>query len=77
MEYLDFSQALEMLKNGIYMARRGWSGDVVQICIFKNDDPKELDYFECKSPEGFYQPWPKSDEDLLAGDWYQLEEQIK
>jgi len=73
----DFSSALIQLDKGIYMSRKGMRGDVVQVCLFRSVEPKEMDYYECKSPEGEYQPWTPSHKDMQAKDWFATKDQIK
>lgn len=68
---MNFSQALEHLKAGRFMRRRGWyypnqyvklsNASAFVVCLQFKDVPD------------FYMPWFAQHQDLLAGDWQAVE----
>lgn len=79
----DFGSALEVLKDGGKVARKGWNADNQYITYF---DVYDEGYVEPKNAEGTWYPflviktnynglvpWHPSQTDVLAEDWYELE----
>ncbi len=69
---MDFSAALEQLKHGIPMSRKGWNGQN-QFVVFISEDlpPEILPFFAMVlMDKGQLQfGWLASQGDLLANDW--------
>lgn len=74
----SFSWALEKLKEGKKVCRKGWNGkdmwvwmcDVDDIWIDdKGDAYKRLPYLYMKTADNSVVPWLASNTDILANDW--------
>lgn len=67
-----FSSALEYLKHGDKLARRGWNGKDMFIAMQRPDANSKmtLPYLYLEYPDGRRCPWLASQTDLLAEDWY-------
>ena len=67
-----FSSALEYLKQGDKLARRGWNGKDMFIAMQRPDvnSKMTLPYLYIEYPDGRRCPWLASQTDLLAEDWY-------
>ena len=82
--YMDFSEALKLLKLGQKLARKGWNGKdmyVIRVNPIKSVNPKnassiEIDlpkynpYFTIKNMDNSISVWVPSVGDTLAEDWY-------
>ena len=82
--YMDFSEALKLLKLGQKLARKGWNGKdmyVIRVELIKSANPKntssiEIDlpkynpYFTIKNMDNSISVWVPSVGDILAEDWY-------
>lgn len=82
---MNFGQALEALKEGKRVARRGWNGKGIYIELQRPDAHSKmtLPYLYIvtvdlisdnpDSPRGLA-PWMASQTDMLSEDWYILDE---
>lgn len=82
--YFDFSKALLHLKSGEKIARDGWNGKDMWLCLVDGDswglgDKVPYDYEQIghgllpfigmKTAQNQFIPWLASQADLLAEDW--------
>lgn len=81
----DFGFALEAIKEGIHMARRGWNGKGMYVFLIgtdrekpegiwdftngKNDNMTRRPFIAMKTADNEIVPWVASQTDLLAEDW--------
>ncbi len=67
----DFGQALMTLRQGNRVARYGWNGKNMWICLQFPDVKSKmtLPYIYMKTAQGDLVPWLASQTDLLASDW--------
>lgn len=69
---MNFSEALDKIKSGSFMRRRGWNASNQYVALHK-EDPKDewnfLSFLYIKTVEEQYVPWVASQTDLLANDW--------
>jgi hypothetical protein len=74
----SFSDALQLLKEGYTVAREGWNGKGMWLCLQKPDEHSKmtLPYIYIEYPEGHPAyprgsrvPWLASQTDMLAEDW--------
>ena len=77
---MNFGQAIEMLKKGLKVARKGWNGNGIFIELQVPDahskmtqpyifiDTLGLQTNNPNAPKGRV-PWLASQTDMLAGDW--------
>lgn len=73
---MDFSSALQALKNSKRLTCRGWKHEGVFIEMHKrpyvvyNPHPITSSLFlHMQTAEGYFIPWVATQADLLAGDW--------
>lgn len=68
---MNFGEALEALKNGNYMARKGWNGKSMYIKLLRPDETSKmtLPYIFMFTACGNNVPWLASQTDILADDW--------
>lgn len=76
---MDFENALELLKKGEAVYRKGWNGTNMFIKLKKVDDSSDMTqtyiYLDCPKHDGSdvdardLVPWLASQTDLLADDW--------
>lgn len=76
----SFGRALEALKQGQKVARKGWNGKGMWLYLaltppttaLEVDDKRYgfLPYIEIKTVEGKMCPWVSSQTDLLSDDWF-------
>jgi hypothetical protein len=66
-----FGEALEALKQGFSVARRGWNGKDMWINLQRPDVNSKMDlpYIYMSTVDGKLVPWLASQTDLLAEDW--------
>ena len=83
MKDLTFSNALEALKKGKHVYRKGWNGkgmyifiaggnDIISNWIYtngKNDNFPLLPFIAMKTADNKVVPWLASQTDILAEDW--------
>lgn len=66
-ETLTFGAAIEAMKKGNRISRRGWNGPN-QFVVYQKGYP---DGIPCnKQSDGTHQMWTPSTSDVLAEDWY-------
>lgn len=80
---MNFGQALEALKNGQRVARTGWNGKGMWLCMVTNwngnfggDLPPTYSvapFIAMKSATDAMTPWQPSQADQLAVDWVELD----
>lgn len=75
MSDLNFSEALDYLKNGSKIAREGWNGKGMYLALQKPDENSKMKrpYIYIVPSEEFVVPWVASQADLLSEDWYTIE----
>lgn len=68
---MDFSQALDRIKDGLRLCRSGWNGKGMYIAIQIPDagSMNTLPYIYMIVVGGDRVPWLASQTDLLADDW--------
>jgi len=78
---MDFSDALNLMKDDHKVARSGWNGKDMWICIITADDytlptvirkkmtGPLLPWIGMKTAQGGFVPWLASQTDILADDW--------
>lgn len=68
---MNFSKALEAVKNGQKISRAGWNGKGLTVQIQRPDSNSKmsLPYLYIEYPNGQRCPWLASQTDLLAEDW--------
>ena len=70
---MNFSKALEALKNGDKVSRENWNGKNMWIEIQTPDNWIEIQtpepYIFMKTVDGNLVPWLASQTDLLSNDW--------
>lgn len=68
---MDFSTALEMLKDGYRVTRAGWNGSGMWVALQKPDENSKMrrPYLYMSPVGGDLVPWVASQSDLLADDW--------
>lgn len=69
---LNFSVALEKIKEGEKVSRFGWNGPGQYLELQRPDEFSKmtLPYIYIKTVQGDLVPWLASQTDLLAEDWY-------
>lgn len=75
---MNFGFALESLKSGMAVARKGWSGNGLKVKLQSPDEHSKMSlpylYIEypmdAKTTPGARCPWFPSVTDLMADDWY-------
>ena len=72
---IDFSAALEFIKQGFYVAREGWNGKSMWIALQSPDEGSmmSLPYIYMSTVTGDLVPWLASQTDILATDWVVLD----
>jgi len=68
---MEFSEALNELKAGARIARRGWNGNDMWLALqLPNEKSKmTLPYIYMRTAQGDLVPWLASQTDILAHDW--------
>lgn len=76
---MDFGKALENLKQGKKVARKGWNGKGMYLRYIDNRNYKihenftdgcaELSFIAMKTADNRIVPWLASQTDMLAEDW--------
>lgn len=72
----DFSDALAYLRQGKRVARGGWNGKGMYLALQTPDEHSKMrrPYIYMSPVGGELVPWVASQTDLLATDWYVVEE---
>lgn len=75
---MNFSEALELLKDGKILYRNGWNGFGLRVTAQFPDANSKMGspylYIDAKSLGGSKVPWQPSQTDLFAEDWEIIEE---
>lgn len=68
---LNFGEALDALKDGKKVARKGWNGPNQWLAMQRPDENSKmtLPYIYISTVTGDLVPWLASQTDLLADDW--------
>jgi len=76
---MNYGQALEQIKGGKRMAREGWNGKGLWVCLVTNwngnfggdlhADWSAVPFIAIKNVDGGMVPWAASQTDALADDW--------
>lgn len=68
---MNFGEALEMLKLGHLVARKGWNGKGMWLCLQLPDAHSKmtLPYIYMKTADEQRVPWLASQTDVLSSDW--------
>lgn len=71
----NFSYALNWIKSGKRVAREGWNGKGMWICLQRPDaySKMTLPYIYMRTACGNNVPWLASQTDLLSEDWVEVE----
>lgn len=71
MKDLDFSEALNLLKDNQKVSRAGWNGKNMWIKLQRPTDLSKMsrEYIYMKTVNNELVPWVASQTDLLADDW--------
>lgn len=71
---MNFSQALEMLKDGYCICRHGWNASGMYLDLQYPDEHSKMrkPYIFMSPVDGELVPWVASQTDLLAEDWEAL-----
>jgi hypothetical protein len=70
----DFSWALLRLRKGGMLARKGWNGKDMWICLQVPTGTSKMSqpYLYIKTVQNTYVPWTISQTDALAKDWVEV-----
>lgn len=76
MIYTDFGWALDELRAGNFVQRRGWNGKGMYLGLQVPDDRSKmtLPYIYMYTATGDLVPWLASQTDMLADDWQTVED---
>ena len=68
---MNFGQAIEALKSNRTVARSGWNGKGMWLCLQTPDENSKmtLPYIYMKTADNQQVPWLASQTDMLANDW--------
>lgn len=71
MEGLCFSAALEAVKSGYSIQRKGWNGKGLKVCLQCPDEHSKMNlpYLYIEYPNGDRCPWLASQTDIMSEDW--------
>ncbi|KRN13451.1 hypothetical protein IV37_GL000173 [Fructilactobacillus fructivorans] len=71
---MDFGDALKLMKQGSYVARKGWNGKNMYIGITYPDIDNRATkpYISMKTADNEIIPWLASQTDVLADDWFEV-----
>lgn len=71
MNLFDFGWALEMMRSGAKVTRRGWNGMGMWLALQSPDERSKMSrpYIYMSTVDGQLVPWVASQSDLLATDW--------
>lgn len=71
---MSFSEALERLREGKFLARAGWNGkDMwVRLQVPEAGSKMTLPYIYMRTAQGDFVPWLASQTDILALDWEEV-----
>lgn len=68
---MDFGQALDLLRAGDKVCRKGWNGKGMWLALQVPDEHSKmtLPYIYMSTAQGDLVPWLASQTDILATDW--------
>lgn len=74
MEYCDFGWALDKLRAGLMVSRRGWNGKGMWLRLQSPDAHSKMGraYIYMCCADGALVPWVASQSDLLESDWIEV-----
>lgn len=74
----DFGTALNVLKAGGRVCRKGWNGNGMYIELQEPDRNSKMGkpYLYIRCVDGEFVPWLASQTDLLENDWVQYKEPV-
>ncbi len=77
--FLNFGRALELLKSGKKVARKGWNGKEMYLQLQTPDENSKMKqpYIYITPVCGELVPWVASQPDLLVEDWFEKQEAPK
>lgn len=69
---LNFSEALNKIKDGHKLSRTGWNGKNMFVKLQSPTDKSKMtqSYIYLETEDGQLVPWIASQSDLLAEDWF-------
>jgi len=69
--YIEFGSAIELLKQGEKVTRKGWNGagQYLQLQVPDEHSNMCLPYIYIVTVDGEFVPWVASQTDMLAEDW--------
>ena len=80
---MNFEQALDSVKNGFRIKRKGWNASDQWVFLCENAQSKDegdsffdIDFepfLVLRNVQGNFIPWLASQSDLLADDWQEME----
>jgi hypothetical protein len=72
---MNFGSALEMLKHGKKVSRRGWNGRGMWVAMQAPDENSKmtLPYVYMSTATGDLVPWLASQTDILVEDWEEVQ----
>lgn len=75
-ETFNFATAITLIKSGMKVARQGWNGQGMFITAQFPDTNSKMQrpYIYMSPVDGYLVPWVASQTDLLAEDWYLINE---
>lgn len=73
---MDFSKALESIKDNRRMQRSGWNGKGMYVALFTPSKNAEtvLPYIYMKTANNKIVPWLASQTDLMSNDWQEYKQ---
>lgn len=68
---MDFGQAIEALKEGKCVTRKGWNGKGMWLALQRPDEHSKMQqpYIYMHPTDGKLIPWLASQADMLSEDW--------
>ena len=72
---MNFSQALELLKQGKRISRAGWNGagQYLELQVPDENSKMKRPYIYISPVDDNLVPWVASQSDLLADDWVEIQ----
>lgn len=72
---MSFGEAIDLLKSGGRIARKGWNGPGQWLAYQEPDanGKMTLPYIYIHTVQGDLVPWLASQTDMLANDWFEVE----
>ncbi|MGL4656768.1 MAG: Gp49 family protein, partial [Sarcina sp.] len=72
LQNLSFGEAVERLKDGEWISRKGWNGKGMYLSLQMPTDKSKMTrpYIYMKTADDMLVPWVASQSDILCDDWY-------